>query len=127
MRHYSNHPPARNVDVYCISSWLYRDSRRFENEARRRSSLTNADKMHAAEQMRESSGIPQLREFIQNIPQRAQAEETRHFLNTRIRTLLEKLELWLTGNMPGVSINRDAALGIVEMSQRELEEVRTTI
>jgi hypothetical protein len=41
--------------------------------------------------------------------------------------LLEKLELWLTDNMPGVSINRDAALGIVEMSQRELEEVRTTI
>jgi hypothetical protein len=126
MTYYTNHTQSRKVDVFCVSSWLFRDSRRFENEASRRRSLMNTDKANAAEQMRESSGIPQLRDFIQSIPQRAQTEEARHFLNTRIRTLLEKLELWFTGNMPGVSANQVASLHTVDTVQRELEEVSVT-
>jgi hypothetical protein len=93
------------------------------NQARRRRSSTNTDKIQAAGQMQESSGIPLLRVITQSITHRAHIEETRHFLNTRLRTLVEKTDLWLTGNTETLSINQSVARAM-ETGQARLEEVR---
>lgn len=121
--HYNNHARGRNVEVYCISNKLHQ---RWQREVGRRRSSTNEDKRRAVLQTLESSGIPRLREFIQSIPKRAQIEETRRFLNVRLRELVERTDLWLSVNMHTLNINQEVAHAM-ETGQRRLEEVRIAI
>lgn len=117
LKNYEPQRQTRTIDVYCVSNKLYREAsdlqetnncRRSSNEAR-----TN-DKVSAANQMRQSSGIPELRDFIKGIPSKSQIAETRHFLKTRLLSLLEKTNLWLNASVPGVAANQPAAPEFVQ-------------
>jgi hypothetical protein len=77
--------------------------------------------------MLRSSGIPELRDFIQGIPSKSQIAETRHFLNTQLLTLLEKTDMWLNASVPGVAANQPAAPGFVQELLTELKTVRTIV
>jgi hypothetical protein len=77
--------------------------------------------------MLQSSGIPHLRWFIQGISSESQILETEHFLNTRLLTLLEKIDMWLNASVPGMAANQPAAQGLVQELQTELKTVRTIV
>ena len=77
--------------------------------------------------MLRSSGILEMRDFIQGIPSKSQIAETRHFLNTRLLTLLEKTDMWLNASVPGMAANQPAAPGFVQELQTELKTVRTIV
>lgn len=77
--------------------------------------------------MLQSSGIPDLRDFIKGIPSKSQIAETEHFLNTRLLTLLEKIDMWLNASVPGMAANQPAAQGFAQELQTELKTVRTIV
>ncbi|KFY43837.1 hypothetical protein V494_01801 [Pseudogymnoascus sp. VKM F-4513 (FW-928)] len=60
----------------------------------RRRTTSATEQFEAIRAKQDGSGIIRLREFCQGIPSRSQIAETRHFLNTRVLNLLEKVELW---------------------------------
>jgi hypothetical protein len=130
IRHYASQRQIRTINVYCVSNTLYRDAvsqlTPVEQSNRNRRPLSNVeDRTAAANQKLRSSGIPDLRSFIQGIPSESQVAETRHFLNTRLLTLFEKIDMWLTASVPGMAANQPAAQGFVEELQAELKTVRT--
>ncbi|KFY22450.1 hypothetical protein V493_06579 [Pseudogymnoascus sp. VKM F-4281 (FW-2241)] len=93
-------PQARNIEIFCVSNSLYSEAQAEgrELEARRRQPgrrATSVTERHQAIQAKlDGSGIIELQEFCQDIPSRSQIAETRHFLNTRVLDLLQKVELW---------------------------------
>jgi len=128
-RHYESQSQARKIDVFCVSNTLYRKaadqhSRIQESlRNRRRSSLTD-DRSAAADQMLQSSGIPELRDFVQGIPTKSRIAETRHFLETKLLTLFEKTSLWLNASISDIATNQPAAPGFVQELQTGLKTVR---
>jgi hypothetical protein len=85
------------------------------------------DSILAANQNIRSSGIPDLRCFIQGIPSDSQVAETRHFLKTRLLTLIEKTELWLNASVSEMAANQPATGGFVEELQTELKNVSEVV
>jgi hypothetical protein len=133
-RHYEPQRLVRTIDAYCVSNTLYRKAaghrarnQQNANNRRRSSNIHINDRNSAANQMDISSGIPQLRDFIQGIPLDSQISETRHFLDTRLVTLLEKADLWLNASVAELAANQAAAPGFVQELQTELKIVRTTM
>jgi hypothetical protein len=129
MRHYASQRQIRTINVSCVSNTLYREAanqqaRVQQNIRNRRRSSNISDRTSAAEQMLRSSGIPELRDFIQGIPSKSQIAETRHFLNTRLLTLLEKTNMWLNASVPQMAEEQPPAPGFVQELQIELKTVR---
>ncbi|KFX86752.1 hypothetical protein V490_08886 [Pseudogymnoascus sp. VKM F-3557] len=90
---------TRNIEIFCVSNNLYSEAqaegRELEARLMRSRRRTSANERHQAIQAKlDGSGIIELREFCQGIPSRSQIAETRHFLNTRVLDLLQKIELW---------------------------------
>ena len=130
IRHYASQRQIRTINVYCVSNTLYLEAAnqltRVQQSNRNRRRLSNIeDRTSAANQKLRSSGILDLRYFIQGIPSESQVVETRHFLNTRLLTLLEKIDMWLNASVPGMAANQPATQGFVEELQAELKTVRT--
>ena len=117
---------VRTIHSFCVSNKLYGECRRPRNRSGPRRSSNNQDKAQAIEQKLESSGIPELREFCLGIPIKAHIEETQHFLDTRLKSLVEKTELWLTANMAEISVNPESTQEILTMCQDELKTVSFT-
>jgi hypothetical protein len=130
MTHYASQRQTRTINVYCVSNTLYLKAVNLQTPVqqgnRNRRRLSNIeDKTAAANQMLRSSGIPDLRYFVQGIPSESQVVETKHFLDTQLLTLIEKIEMWLTASVPGMAANQPATQGFVEELQAELKTVRT--
>jgi hypothetical protein len=70
----------------------------------------------------DGSGIIELREFCQGIPSRSQIAETRHFLNTRVLDLLQKVELWCNARDASED-RRQAPVEILLTLQTKLKNV----
>jgi hypothetical protein len=121
--HYATQPQSRQIDILCVSNTLYREGRKRQQMQARRESLTASDRIQAGEQMLASSRIDELRNFCQGIPLQSQIAEARHFLKTRLRTLLEKTELWLTASVPDIVADQQATPGFIEVLQNELRTV----
>ncbi|OBT58322.1 hypothetical protein VE04_00743 [Pseudogymnoascus sp. 24MN13] len=97
---YETRTQTRRIEIFCVSNNLYGEAQaegreldaRIKRPGRR---TTNATEQNQAIQAKlDGSGIDQLRDFCQGIPSRSQIAETRHFLNTRVLDLLQKVELW---------------------------------
>ncbi|KFZ11693.1 hypothetical protein V502_07457 [Pseudogymnoascus sp. VKM F-4520 (FW-2644)] len=110
---YETGTQTRNIEVFCVSNNLYGEAqtegRELEARIRRPGRrITSATERNLAIQAKlEGSGIIRLQEFCQGIPSRSQIAETRHFLNTRVLDLLQKVELWC--NARDASENRQQA------------------
>lgn len=80
------------------------------------------EQSQAIEAKRDGSGVIRLQEFCQNIPSRSQIAETRHFLNTRVLDLLQKIELWCSAR--GASEDRrQAPVELLRTLQTNLRDV----
>ncbi|KAH8590098.1 hypothetical protein B0O99DRAFT_635601 [Bisporella sp. PMI_857] len=126
VRHYASQRQVRTIDVYCVSNNLYREAADLQDGVQRsisnrRRSSNLGDRISAADQMLRSSGIPELRDFIQGIPVKSQIAETRHFLNTRLLSLLEKTQMWLTASASEIAANQAASPELVQEIQTELK------
>jgi hypothetical protein len=121
--HYATQPQSRQIDILCVSNTLYREGRRLQQLPSRRSSSNANDRIQAGEQMLASSRIDELRNFCEGIPLQSQIAEARHFLKTRLRTLLERTELWLTASVPDILANQQATPGFIEALRNELRTV----
>ena len=93
----------------------------------RRSSIFLNDKILAADQKEQSSGILELRDFIRGIPSKSHILETKHFLRTSLVALLEKTELWLNASVVELAASQTAAPGFVQELQTQLKRVRETV
>lgn len=123
-QHYESQGYLRSINVYCVGNVLYSKAVERQQRARNVQSLSHKEDLtSAADQMFRSSGIPDLQHFIQGIPSNSQVAETRHFLNTRLVTLLEKIELWLNASVPGMAASQLATQAFVEEIQTELKTV----
>ncbi|OBT38703.1 hypothetical protein VE00_10646 [Pseudogymnoascus sp. WSF 3629] len=97
---YETGTQTRRIEIFCVSNNLYGEAqaegRELEARIRRPGRrTTNATEQNQAIQAKlDGSGIDRLRDFCQDIPSRSQIAETRHFLNTRVLDLLQKVELW---------------------------------
>lgn len=130
MRHYHSQSQIRTINAYCVSNTLYLKAsnqltRVQQSSRNRRRSSNTEDRTSAANQMLRSSGIPDLRNFILGIPSKSQVVETKHFLDTRLLTLFEKIDMWLYASVPEMAANQPVARGFVEELQTELKTVRT--
>ena len=128
-RHYGLQRQVRTIDVFCVSNTLYFDasseqSRVQETLRNRRRSCATDDRSSAADQMLQSSGIPDLRDFIQEIPMKSQIAEVKHFLETKLLTLFEKTNLWLNARFPEIDGNQPTAPELVQELQTGIETVR---
>lgn len=84
---------------------------------------TSANERNQAIQAKlDGSGIIELQEFCQDIPSRSQIAETRHFLNTRVLDLLQKVELWCNARDTSED-RRQAPVEILLALQTKLENV----
>ncbi|KAL5349513.1 hypothetical protein ACLOAV_005808 [Pseudogymnoascus australis] len=96
---YESGTQTRNIEIFCVSNHLYSEAqaegRKLEARRRQSGGHTSADERNQAIQAKlDGSGIIELQAFCQDIPSRSQIAETRHFLNTRVLDLLQKVELW---------------------------------
>lgn len=102
---YETQSQIRRIEIFCVSNSLYGEAQaqRRDLEARLRTSAASgrqsnagviAAKTAAIQAKIDGSGIAQLREYCQNIPSRSQIVETRHFLNTKVLELVQKVGLW---------------------------------
>ena len=96
---------------------------RLQRAAARGRRATGAIEINMAIQEKlEGSGITQLRDFCQDVPSKSQIAETRHFLNTKVLDLLQKVELWC--NARDASENRrQAPVGRLDELQVRLRRV----
>lgn len=83
VRVYSDFFPAGgDLDVFCVANRDYQGS------------VEQGEEAH--ELAIQGSGIPSLRRFCHSIPARAQFRATNHFLEVRLKGLVQSLELWLS-------------------------------
>ncbi|KAF4493723.1 hypothetical protein FAGAP_10157 [Fusarium agapanthi] len=76
---YSSEMDGRSLDVFCVSNkWYEKYSLKGNTEFAR------------------ASGIPELRRFCHSLTADAQLSEAKHFLRSRLSSLLNTLELWAT-------------------------------
>lgn len=119
LAHYHSRAPNRHIDVYCVSNTLYKKAQR---ALQRRSTLNIQQTIAAANQKLTSSEIHELRQFCQRIPLRRQIIETRHFLNTRLVALFERVEMWMNASA-GAASNRQAGSELLRDVQEDLRRV----
>lgn len=116
---YETGTQARKIEIFCVSNNLYSEARNLEaritQPGRRRT--TNAMVL-AVQAKLDGSGILRLREFCQNIPSRSQIAETRHFLNTRVLDLLQKVELWCNARDASENRRRAPAQALGELQDK---------
>ncbi|OBT49128.1 hypothetical protein VE00_00035 [Pseudogymnoascus sp. WSF 3629] len=122
---YETRTQTRNIEIFCVSNNLYSEAQAEgrELEARRMQSgrRTSANERNQAIQAKlDGSGIIELQEFCQDIPSRSQIAETRHFLNTRVLDLLQKVELWCNARDTSED-RRQAPVEILLALQTKLE------
>ncbi|KAK4235702.1 hypothetical protein C8A03DRAFT_46215 [Achaetomium macrosporum] len=79
---YAARAPGGHLDVFCVSNRWY------DKYARK----GNVELVRA-------SGIPALRQFCHSITADAQLREARHFLRSRVFTLVNSAELWVGGRL----------------------------
>lgn len=79
---YSDFFPAGDLDVFCVANQDYQGY------------VEQGEEAH--ELAIQGSGIPSLRRFCHSIPARAQFRATNHFLEVRLKGLVQSLELWLS-------------------------------
>ncbi|KFY28271.1 hypothetical protein V491_00545 [Pseudogymnoascus sp. VKM F-3775] len=112
-------------EIFCVSNNLYSEAQAEgrELEARRmqsgRRSSAN-ERKQAIQAKLDGSGIIELQEFCQDIPSRSQIAETRHFLNTRVVDLLQKVE-FLCNARDTSEYRRKAPVEILLALQTKLE------
>jgi hypothetical protein len=74
---YASKVPGGRLEVFCVSNTTYE---KFSRKG-------NADMVHA-------SGIPELRRFCHSVTAGAQLLEAKHFLQSKLSSLLNSVELW---------------------------------
>jgi hypothetical protein len=117
---YRTRQPDRVLNVHCVSSTLYWIGEKKKRTARRSTPDLFSDRRSAGLQMLENSGIPALREFIQEMPSKFHVSETRHFLETRLLDLLQKVGIWLNARVVDVAANQPIAPGLLQDLQHQL-------
>jgi hypothetical protein len=122
---YNTQREARNINVYCVSNYLYKRAVEDQTKSRRRlrQSQTSIAQGQRAELDIEISGIPELRDFVQEIPSKSQILETRHFLETKVVALLEKTDMWLNARVPEEAASQPAAPEFIRELQSDLKAV----
>lgn len=75
--------------------------------------------------MKISSCIPELQDFVRGVSSKSQIDETRHFLNTKLVNLVEKAEMWLNANLPGIVATQPSAPEFVLELEADLKQVST--
>jgi hypothetical protein len=126
---YETGTQTRRIEIFCVSNNLYGEAqaegRELEARIRRPGRrTTNATEQNQAIQAKlDGSGIDRLRDFCQDIPSRSQIAETRHFLNTRVLDLLQKVELWCNARDASED-RRQAPVELLRTLQAKLKSVR---
>jgi hypothetical protein len=125
---YETRTQTRRIEIFCVSNNLYGEAQaegreldaRIKRPGRR---TTNATEQNQAIQAKlDGSGIDLLRDFCQGIPSRSQIAETRHFLNTRVLDLLQKVELWCNARSASED-HRQAPVELLRALQAKLRNV----
>jgi hypothetical protein len=88
---YASKVPGGKLEVFCVSNTTY------EKYAKK----GNGDMVSA-------SGIPELRRFCHSVTADAQLLEAKHFLKSKLASLLNSLELWAGTPLPPPSDDDEA-------------------
>ncbi|CAG8958124.1 hypothetical protein HYFRA_00000470 [Hymenoscyphus fraxineus] len=128
---YRSQKLQRKISIFCVSNTLYQRGidlqERTERAQRRNQRLSNIGaRTSAAKQKLESSGIPAVYEFISRIPSNSQTEETKHYLNARVLTLIQQIGLWLNARVAGEEAIEPGAPGRINEIQTELRGIFDT-
>ncbi|CAG8972215.1 hypothetical protein HYALB_00010994 [Hymenoscyphus albidus] len=128
---YRSQKLQRKISIFCVSNTLYQRGidlqERTERAQRRNQRLSNIGaRTSAAKQKLDSSGIPAVYEFISRIPSNSQTEETKHYLNARVLTLIQQIGLWLNARVAGEEAIEPGASGRINEIQTELRGIFDT-
>ena len=69
------------------------------------------------------SGIPALRNYCHKIPARAQFRIANHFLDVRLKDLVQRVQLWLTGASQETMPNDKTVTKLMDGLQTDLQNV----
>lgn len=110
--------------MYCISNTLHRAGTELNERNQRRSRPSNTgERAFTAEQKLKSSGIPVVRDFISGIPFSSHREETKHYLDVQVLTLIQLIRLWLNARIAGEAAVGPEEPGLLKEIQTELRSV----
>ncbi|OBT77048.1 hypothetical protein VF21_02905 [Pseudogymnoascus sp. 05NY08] len=124
---YETGTQTRRIEIFCVSNNLYGEAqaegRELEARIRRpgRRTTSATEQNQAIQAKLDGSGIDRLRGFCQDIPSRSQIAETRHFLNTRVLDLLQKVELWCNARDASED-RRQAPVELLRVLQAKLRD-----
>ncbi|KAI9698042.1 MAG: hypothetical protein M1836_004395 [Candelina mexicana] len=82
LRNHAERFSGRSLSVFCISNTLYMDNRDREREH---------------DLLIQASGIRKLRRFCHKVSARAQFRVANHFLGVRLKDMVQRVQMWLTG------------------------------
>jgi UDP-N-acetylglucosamine:LPS N-acetylglucosamine transferase len=101
--------PNRSFSIFCVSNKTYKKTRKRVGEH---------------EIQMKGTGIPRLRSYCHKIPARAQFRIANHFLDVRLKDLVQQVQLWLAGGSQEIMPNDRTVQKLLDTLQNELQEVR---
>jgi hypothetical protein len=105
---HAQHFHNRSLSVFCVSNKAYK---------------TNVRRVRTHELPIKGSGIPALRSHCHKIPARAQFRIADHFLTVKLKDLVQRVQLWLTGGSRDTVPNDKTVQKLLETLQTTLQEV----
>lgn len=100
--------PDRSLSIFCVSNKMYDEGR-------------NRVRLHDI--AIKGSGIPALRFYCHRIPARAQFRIANHFLDVRLKNLIQSVQLWLTGASQETMPNDKTVEKLMDALQNHLRNV----
>jgi len=99
----------RSLSIFCVSNKTYKKNR---------------NKVGEHDIPVKGSGIPALRSYCHKIPARAQFRIANHFLDVRLKDLVQQVQLWLAGGSQETMPNDKMVQKLLDTLQNELKRVR---
>jgi len=100
--------PNRSLSIFCVSNKAYKKNRR---------------RIGPHDIPMRGSGIPALRSYCHKIPARAQFRIASHFLDVRLKDLIQRVQLWLTGASQETMPNDKTVSKLMDGLQNDLQNV----
>lgn len=100
--------PNRSLSIFCVSNKAYKKNRK---------------RVGAHDIPMKGSGIPALRSYCHKIPARAQFRIANHFLDVRLKDLVQRVRLWLSGASQEKMPNDRTVAHLVDALQTDLQNV----
>jgi UDP-N-acetylglucosamine:LPS N-acetylglucosamine transferase len=101
--------PNRSLSIFCVSNKAYKKHR---------------NRVGEHDIPMKGSGIPGLRSYCHKIPARAQFRIANHFLDVRLKDLVQQVQLWLAGGSQETVPNDRTVQKLLDTLQNELQKVR---